>query len=230
MDWQLLDDNWQRRHEPDALQAVKEFFSLAAPDSDAEAYAWRWRRARLLHFLAMQAVVSNQDAPATQLFSESAAEAKQAMAVGKFGVEGQFWFGASALEAARRKGVMVMGAVFGAASKSIEQAMQIDEAYNFAGPVRVWGRIQQFKPLMLGGSLDRAIASYHRALQIAPDNSTSLLYYAEALWADRQPKPARAACEKILSDPDAPEWMWEQARDRPLAAKLLEEINRSRDS
>ncbi len=38
------------------------------------------------------------------------------------------------------------------------------------------------KPLLLGGSVDRAIEYYRRALQIAPHNSTTMLYYAEALF------------------------------------------------
>jgi hypothetical protein len=56
------------------------------------------------------------------------------------------------------------------------------------------------------------------------------LYYAEALWADRQPKVARQVCEELIAAPDDPDWIWEQARDKALAAKLLEEINRARDS
>ena len=231
MNWEIFDERWRRRYEDDTLAALTEIFKNAAPDTGAEEYEWRWRRARLLHFAAM--VSEEKSAPATdvaRLFSEGAEQAKRAVEISKHGVEGQFWLGVNALEAGRRKGALAAGAALSSASKNIERAMKISEEYHFAGPVRVWGRIQHLKPLILGGSLDRAHECFRRALQISPDNSTTLLYYAEALWADRQPKPARELCEKILSAPDDPAWMWEQARDRRLAAKLLEEINRSRDT
>lgn len=60
---------------------------------------------------------------------------------------------------------------------------------HFAGPLRVWGKLMHQKPLLLGGSIDRALDIYRRALQIAPHNSTTLLYYAESLIADQRRPP-----------------------------------------
>ncbi|HEY0076965.1 MAG TPA: TRAP transporter TatT component family protein [Abditibacteriaceae bacterium] len=230
MDWQLFDEQWRLRHENDTLQALMEIFRDAAPDTASDEFHWRWRRARLAHFLAMQADEAKKISEVVRLYSEGTAQAKRAVEINKFSVEGHFWQGVCALEAARRKGPLALGAAYGTASKAVEQAMKIDEAYHFAGPVRVWARIQHFKPLLLGGHLDRALESYIRARQIAPHNSTTNLYYAEALWADRQPKVAREICEQLIAAPDDPDWIWEQARDRRLAAKLLEEINRARDT
>ncbi len=232
MNWELFDEQWRRRYEYATLAVLTEILAYAVPDTSAEEFAWRWRCARLLHFEGMLAD-EESDASAGQvasLFISGAEHAKRAVEISKHGVEGQFWLGVNALEAGRRKGALAAGAALSSASKNIERAMKISEEYHFAGPVRVWGRIQHLKPLILGGSLDRAHECFRRALQISPDNSTTLLYYAEALWADRQPKPARELCEKIISAPNDPNWIWEQARDRRLAAKLLEEINRSRDT
>lgn len=230
MDWQLFDEQWRERHQPEVFQSLIAIFQEAAPDDGEVEFGWRWRYARLLHFGAMQADDKGESQKAAALFARGADEAKRAVEIRKFGVEGQFWWGVNALEAARRKGALSLGAAYGTASKAIEQAMKIDETYHFAGPVRVWGRIQHKKPLLLGGSLDRALESYIRARQIAPHNSTTNLYYAEALWADRQPKTAREICEQIIDAPDDADWIWEQARDRHLATKLLAEINKSRDS
>lgn len=230
MDWQLFEAEWQRRYEAAALKKLSDFFGQAAPDTAEDEFAWRWRRARLLHFQAMQADANANAPDAIRLFSEGAVQAKRAIEIQKFSVEGYFWHGVNTLEAARRKGAVSLAASYGAASKAVEQSLKIDEAYHFAGPVRVWARIQHMKPLLLGGNLDKSIESYRRALQIAPHNSTTNLYYAEALWADRQPKIARDVCQKLIAAPDDAAWIWEQQRDRALAAKLLEEINRSRDS
>lgn len=230
MDWQFFDETWQQRHEAVALQKLIAFFGQAAPDTADDEFQWQWRRTRLSHFQAMQAIENGNIPEATRHFGDGAAQAKRAIEIHKFGVEGHFWHGVNALEAARRKGAISLGAAYGAASKAIEQSMKIDEAYHFAGPVRVWGRIQHMKPLLLGGNLDKALESYIRARQIAPHNSTTNLYYAEALWADRQPKVARRICEELIAAPDDADWIWEQQRDRRLAAKLLEEINKARDS
>lgn len=230
MDWQLFDEQWQQRHEAASLQKIIAFFAEAAPDTDAEEFQWRWRRARLLHFRAMQADETSNVTEATRFFSDGAIQAKRALEIQKFSVEGHFWQGVNALEAARRKGAIALGAAYGAAGKAIEQSLKLDETYHFAGPVRVWGRIQHMKPLLLGGNLDKAIESFIRARQIAPDNSTTNLYYAEALWANRQPKIAREICEQIIAAPDDTHWIWEQRRDRLLAAKLLKEVNKARDT
>jgi hypothetical protein len=61
-------------------------------------------------------------------------------------------------------------------------------------------------------------------LQIAPTNSTTLLYYAEALLADRQPRAARDLLKQVVEAPDDPHWLWEQKRDRRLARVLLEQM------
>ena len=230
MDWQSFDEQWRGRHESAVLQELSNIFKEASPDTGEDEFHWRWRYARLLHFQAMQADEQNHASEAARFYGEGTVQARRAVEIHKFGVEGHFWQGVCALEAARRKGALALGAAYGAASKAVEQAMKIDEAYHFAGPVRVWARIQHFKPLLLGGHLDRALESYIRARQIAPHNSTTNLYYAEALWADRQPKVARQICEELIAAPDDPEWLWEQSRDRNLAAKLLAEINRSRDT
>ena len=86
-------------------------------------------------------------------------------------------------------------------------------------------RITHFKPLLLGGSLDRALDVYRRALQIFPENSTTLLYYAEALIADQRKKLARRTLETIISAPEDADWVWEQARDKCKAEKLLIKMN-----
>jgi tetratricopeptide (TPR) repeat protein len=230
MNWNEFDEVWRERHQEEFLRRAISFFQNAAPDTAEDEYAWWWRRARLSHFCAMQADEENRRENVLRFYDEGTMQARRAIGVNRFGVEGHFWLGVNSLESARRKGALALGTTFSAASKSVEQALKIDETYHFAGPVRVWGRIQQMKPLIMGGSLDNALASYRRALQIAPENSTTLLYYAQALWADRQPKLARQACEKIIAAPDDPDWRWEQARDRKIAATLLAEINRARDT
>lgn len=91
--------------------------------------------------------------------------------------------------------------------------------------MRVAARITHLKPLLLGGSLERSLDLYRRALQIAPQNSTTLLYYAEALLADQQKRLARRSLRAIIEAPEDEDWVWEQARDRRLAKAHLERMD-----
>ncbi len=81
------------------------------------------------------------------------------------------------------------------------------------------------RPLLLGGSLDHALDIYRRALQLAPHNSTTLLYFAEALLSDRQPGEARRVLNRLIEAAPDPDWTWEQTRDKTLARALLQKMN-----
>lgn len=219
MDWNEIEALWRGRHDATQLDALDRRLAEAAQED----YGVLWRRARSAHFRALQAQTEREDeAGAQAAYAEGATFAEQAVAHDRTGVEGHFWYGVNALEAARRTGWLAGARTLPDATRHIERAMVIDEEYYFAAPLRVWGRIMHFKPLLLGGSVDRAMDIYRRALQIAPHNSTTLLYYAEALLADRQRKAARELLQRIVDAIDDPEWRWEQARDRGLAVELLE--------
>lgn len=202
-----------------ASQGLLQFPSALAADE----YEWRWKVARWLHFAAMQAVETGDKPNARRLFECGGAAAGVAARLHPTRVEGRFWRGVCALEGARLKGSVAALLALPGAEKDVEAAMKMDEAFHFAGPLRVMGRITHLKPLALGGNLDNAIALHRRALQVCPDNSTSLLYLAQSLFADRQPAEAKRALRTLLAAPDDPSWTWEQARDRRHAAKLMEE-------
>jgi tetratricopeptide (TPR) repeat protein len=223
LNWNQLDEQWKQRHDAEQLLDFESTLDRALfRQGDELGYPLLWRWARLSHFRAMQA---SDEQEALRHFEAGAEEAQKAIVLQPHRVEGFFWLGVNSLEAARRKNIMVAARAVSVASKHIERSMNLDEEYHFAGPLRVWGRITHLKPMILGGSLDRAIEIYRRALQIAPHNSTTLIYYAEALLADQQKPLARTILNSIVENPDDPEWRWEQERDRQQARKLLESMN-----
>jgi tetratricopeptide (TPR) repeat protein len=224
MNWDECDRLWRERHLPASLTALSEL--LVAHCDTAPEYSGLWRLSRLYHFCGMMADEEQRTQRARQQFADGAEVGRRAVRADWTGVEGNFWYGVNAIEAARRNGMLAAAMTLPRASRHIERAMSIDETYHFAGPVRVWGRIMHFKPLFLGGTIDRAIDIYHRALQIDDRNSTTLLYYAEALIVDQQWRNARRVLRRILDAPDDPEWLWEQARDRRRANVLLEQLEK----
>lgn len=236
-DWEQL---WRERYRPERLEEFARVLEAADVAGEDALYEKLWRQARLEHFRAMQAEAvesaAGDHAAGDHAAGDHAASergraavyyragekwAVQAAALRPFRVEAQFWRGVNLLEAARCANFLTRWRTLKPAEAQIQRAEATDETYHFAGPLRVHGRITHYKPLILGGSLDAAIILYRRALQVAPDNSTTLLYYADALLADRQRRAAREIWQRIMDAPDAPEWRWEQERDRRCAAERL---------
>jgi tetratricopeptide (TPR) repeat protein len=220
---ETLDALWQARHESAQLDALEA--SLTAALASGREYSHLWRAARLAHFRALQSEDSGQNDAALRFFEIGKNHAHHAVEANHHDVEGQFWLGVCVLEYSRRKSWIAAASALKNAESHIQRAMNQDETYHFAGPLRVMARITHHKPLLLGGSLERALDIYRRALQIFPENSTTLLYYCETLLADQQKNLARETLQKIISAPEDADWVWEQARDRRLAKELLAKMN-----
>lgn len=212
-----FDRLYASRHEAPVLQQCLEAIEQAAPD-----YEWLWRGARLKHFQAMQSAEADDAKSARSLFQAGSSDANKAMKLDGFRVEATFWSATCGLEAARLGGTLALMTVLSRAQKELHRAARIDEEYHYAGPLRVLGRVVHLKPLAIGGTLDGAIAFFDRARQIAPRNSTTNLYLADALIADRQPKRARQAIKDILENSDSQNWEWETLRDQKTARLWLE--------
>lgn len=210
---------WEMRHEPEILAQLERELSAAPAE-----FAAFWQRARLRHFQAMQALERDETGEAQSLYAAGFEEGKRAIEADSIRVEARFWAGVNRLEAARLQGSVAALAALPGALKDIERAEKLDETYHFAGPLRVQGRIMHHKPLLLGGSLDRAMAHFERALQVVPGNSTTLYYYAETLRADQRWKQLRAVLAQIIQAPRDEKWVWEQARDKERARKMVEEL------
>lgn len=226
LNWNTLDEQWNLRHEPAAFATLESTLDGALfRHVEHFGYPLLWRWARMSHFRAMQADEDKRQEEAIRHWEAGAHEAQSAIPLQPHRVEGHFWLGVNALEAARRRGAIAAARAVPKAAQSVERAMNIDEEYHFGGPLRVWARITHLKPLILGGSIDRALDIYRRALQVAPYNSTTLLYYSQCLLADQQKPLARTTLQSIIDAPDDPEWRWEQNRDRRLAQELITKMN-----
>ena len=192
-----------------------------AATRDPIGYAWLWRAARLKHFLAMQFLDAGDKAAAQSAYAAGAGWAKLAELEKYDEVEGAFWKAVCDLEVAQLQGKLAAGLALPAAEKRLNRCCGLNEGYHYAGPVRILGRIYHLRPLLLGGNLDRALAFHRRSLQLYPDNSTNLLYTADALLADRQPNEARVLIHRVLELEPVKDWVWETERDRRLAREWL---------
>lgn len=222
MNWNKLDEDWKLRHDSAKFAEMESELDKALYNSVGGAeYALLWRWARMSHFRAMLVFQQGKKEEAARHFGEGAVEAATAVELQPNRVEGHFWRAVCLIESARLRSLPAAARALPAVARHLERAIQIDESYHFAGPLRVQGRTTYLKPRFLGGSVERALGLYRLALEIAPNNSTTLLYYADALIANRQGEAGRRILNQLLEAPVDEEWVWEQARDKKIAAERL---------
>ncbi len=219
----FLDEFWNARHDDVSRAQLEKELALESTDPRASTDVARlWRAARLQHFLAMQAQEKSDSAAALRHFSAGENAAQAAMNADLADEIGPlFWRAVCRLEVARLRGKVAALRVLAACERDLQRAEVIDETFHFAGALRVQGRITHRKPLILGGDLDRAMAFLKSALKLFPDNSTTQLYLAEVLLADKQRNKARRILHEIIGAPQNTSWRWEQERDKARARSLL---------
>jgi hypothetical protein len=219
------DDLYFRRAEPGAVR--ESVMVLSGAHGGTDRYEVQWRLARALFFLGQEA--GSRDS-ARQLYAAGIGAGERAVSLNNERVEGHFWVGVNfALFAEVNRGIRGIRALR-SARLELKRAIEIDERYHGAGPLRVLGRLEHKSPRILGGSSKRSRELFERALTISPCNSVSLLYAAELAISDGEPNRASKLLDLLLECPCDSEWEFENNRDRKLAALLLEELGRPQGS
>lgn len=220
MNTQTLDALWRNRHCSEDRRDLTRLLDAYSRESDdlELRYEIDWRRSRLWHFVAMQHLENGERRLARAEFERGTDVAQ--WTVPYEGAPGRFWWAVNFLEAGRIGGKWATYWALRGAKPQVETAAQLDEAFHFAGPLRVLGRIAHLAPTRIGGGKEAARGYYERALEIA-DNSTTRLYYAELLRDLGDEGATKAQLEALLAAPVDEDWVWEQERDRVKAEQLL---------
>jgi tetratricopeptide (TPR) repeat protein len=188
---------------------------LAPPD-----YEVLWRLGRALFFLGQEAQHSGD---ARAYHAQGVQASVRATRLKPARVEGHFWLGVNLALLARLENPFNALRHALSARRALERAARLNPAYHAAGPLRVLGRLQHKLPRLLGGGTRRARASFERAIEIAPANTVTRLYYAEMLMDEGATDQARTHLEHILNASHDPAWAFEIKRDQRLALKMLRE-------
>jgi len=216
------DELYHQRAEPGAVRESVMVLSGARGGTDR--YEVQWRLARALFFLGQQA--GSRD-PGRQLYAAGIGAGERAIALNDGRVEGHFWVGVNlALFAETNGGIRGVRAVRWARLE-LKRAIEIDEGYHGAGPLRVLGRLDHKAPRILGGNRKRSRELLDRALAIAPSNSVTLTYAAELAIGNGQRDRAADLLRQLIESPIDAEWEFENNRDREIARSLLERIGKS---
>jgi len=138
-------------------------------------------------------------------------------------VEGHYWYAIAAgllADADRSYGLDAVGEM----ETALKRAIEIDERYDLAGPLRVLGllHLRAPPPPVSMGSPRKGLRLLQRAVELFPEYPENYLYLAEALRDTGKLHEARAAAQKVL---DAPPWTGRSAdseRWKAQAKKLLQ--------
>ncbi|HUI06572.1 MAG TPA: tetratricopeptide repeat protein [Verrucomicrobiae bacterium] len=157
--------------------------------------------------------------------------ARRARALKPEGVEGHYYYAIDVgllADADRLYGLKAVGEM----EPALRRAIELDERYDFAGPLRVLGvlLLRSPGPPTSIGSPRKGLRLLQRAVELFPDYPENYLYLAEALRDNRRPDEARAALAKVLDAPAWPDEQFESGQWKADAEKLLQTLSASKSS
>ncbi len=203
---------------------VRQSVELLQPLAAASDYEATWRLCRVLFFLGQEAPGESE---ARRLHARGVIEGERAIKAAPQRVEGYFWLGVNLALLANLENAFRAARHALRAKRVLSRAALINPAYHGAGAWRVLARLLHKLPRLLGGNTNRALAFFERAIELAPSNTVTRLYFAETLLEMGDATRARAQLEALLNAPLDPAWAFETARDRRRALDLLQTMKPS---
>lgn len=210
---------YAERAQLENVRASVELLEEIAPGDDFEI---AWRLGRALFFLGQE---EERKSEARRLHARGAAACAHAARARPLRVEGHFWLGVNlALQAQTTRSLKALALAL-RAKRSLERAARINPAYHAAGPLRVLARLKHKLPRLFGGGYKRARADFVRAIELAPTNTVTRLYFAEMLIDAGDVLSALSELEAVLNTPLNTAWAFETARDYSRAREMLQRLD-----
>ncbi len=148
--------------------------------------------------------------------------ARQARELKPDRVEAHYWYAINVgllADVDRSYGLDAVGEM----EAALKRAIEIDETYDHAGPLRVLGilHLRTPGPPASIGSKRKGLRLLQRAVEQFPDYPENYLYLAEALRDNDRPDEARVAAEKVLAAAPWPDRQFESEQWKSAARELL---------
>ena len=100
--------------------------------------------------------------------------------------------------------------------------IKIDPMYQSASAFDALGQLEMKTRSIAGGSVEKAIEFFEKALELDDDNSYTHLHIGEAYLAAGRKPEAKKHLQRVLSMKANPEYVAEHAESAKDARKLLE--------
>jgi tetratricopeptide (TPR) repeat protein len=188
-------------------------------------YAAQWQAAQALEFLA-----ENETRPELRRVSaqRGIVLARRARMLKPDGVEGYYWYALNVgwlADVDRAYGLDAVGEM----QTALKRAIELDERYDFAGPLRVLGilHLRTPQPPASIGSPRKGLQLLRRAVELFPDYPENYLYLAEALHENGRADEAKEALRKVLEAKPWPDQQFESEQWKAEAVKLRAQLEKS---
>ncbi len=202
-------------------KCVRQSIELLQPLAAVGDYEATWRICRALFFLGQEAP---DKAEARRLHKEAVTEGERAINTATNRVENYFWLGVNLALLAEIENAFSAAPHALRAKRLLSRAAEINPAYHGAGPLRVLAKLSHKLPMLLGGNTKQARILFKRAIELAPSNTVTRIYFAEMLLETGDATLAHAQLQALLDAPLDPAWAFETKRDRRLARELLQRM------
>ena len=162
--------------------------------------------------------------------AERVAAAKRGIALARLArelqpdrVEGHYWYALTVgllADADRAYGLTAVGEM----DVALRRAIELDERYDYAGPVRVRGilLLRAPAPPVSIGSSRKGLRLLQHAVELYPNYPENMLYLAEAFRDNKRNLEAREVLNKVISAPLWPDRQLESVGWQAAAQKLLQ--------
>ncbi len=213
----------QQPHSLASVRNAANLFEQAARTLQDD-YVAQWQAAEVLEFLAGNEPRSDQRRQSARrgiVFARRARELKPD------GVEGSYWFALNVGRLADVDRTYGLDAV-GEMQTAVKRAIELDERYDLAGPLRVLGvlYLRTPQPPASIGSPRKGLRMLQRAVELFPDYPENYLYLAEALRDNGRADEAKEALRKVLEAKPWPEQQFESEQWKAEALKLRAQLDK----
>jgi tetratricopeptide (TPR) repeat protein len=200
-----------------AAQELEQAARMLRDDYDAQ-----WQASQALAFLA-----ENETRPAfrTEAAKRGIVLARHGRELQPDRVECQYWYAINVgllADVDRSYGLSAVSEM----ESALNRAIEIDEGYDYAGPLRLLGilYLRSPAPPTSIGSPRKGLRLLHQAVDDFPDYPENYLYLAEALRDNGHVDEARQALAKVLEANPWPDRQFESSVWKADAAKLLQSL------
>ncbi|MCR9142786.1 MAG: TRAP transporter TatT component family protein [bacterium] len=215
---QLIDD--RELDYPGNLQKAKDILEKAVESDAAGALP---KLAEVLFWLGDYA---SEDSDKEKYFAEGVEVGKQAVEAAPDAVSAHMWYASNMGNHGMVRGMMSSLFYLGPIEKHGKRAIELDENYFDAGPLRLMGRFYHQAPGWPVGSGDhkKSMECLEKAVKIAPNFGFNKTYLADLLIAKGKKDQAKTLLDEVIAIPEDPKLKILQERCREDARELLKKV------
>lgn len=215
---QLIDD--RELDYPGNLQKAKELLEKAAETEAATALP------KLTEVLFWLGDYATEPAEKEKIYAEGVEVGKKAVEAAPDSIDAHLWYASNMGNHGLVRGMMSSLFYLGPIEKHGKRAIELDETYFDAGPLRLMGRFYHQAPGWPVGSGDhkKALECLEKAVKIAPDFGYNKTYLADLLISKGKKDEAKVLLEAVLATPENPKIKILQHKFREDAEELLKKI------